>query len=520
MAQTRLRRLLDSHERFLIILLEEMVQTSVEILPTTSEAVITLTWPWDALQKASDKTFRNLVQKIDVPGFRRGKAPRAVLERRLGGTYIYEEAFKQLFPDAYRDVVKEHNLSVISEPKLDMPTITLGEPCEVSFTIPIIVSPKLPDYRSMHFEREDVFITSEEIDQELEKLRQSQATWQTVSRPVQYGDRVRADLKLEADGRTISDLKENLFEVVQDRVGLFSGMDEHLVGMTAGEQKTFTTTIPADYTNQKLAGQEAHYDVLVHAIEEKTVPELDDAFALKVSEEQNATIEEFSKVLSDALLEKKKKRIHEELQDKILDAVVEQSEIVVHPSLVDSELESMLAELETVLKPEHITVNQYLRASGKSREEALQNMRISAEARVKRNLVIDEIVGQEKLSFEPEEIPAFLEKYAPGSDFSSIQTREQAELIALACLRDKAVQHLVALTTDPDLDEEGEAQAREEVNALTAALAAEQAATESELLETSTEESPAEATNGATAEEVPAEATQDDSTAVTANTLE
>src|SRR5579859_4859295 len=188
------------------------VKVSVEKLPT-SEAVLDVEISWDEMEKASDKAYRKLVQKVDIQGFRRGKAPRSLLERKIGKEYIYQEGLDELISETYRNTLKEHELTPISQPQLDAPTFEIGQPYHFSLTVPIITPVVLGDYRSLHFEREEVGVTSEEVDKELEGLRSQQAEWTVVERPADYGDRVTVDLKLTSGDQSISDLKDNPFEL-------------------------------------------------------------------------------------------------------------------------------------------------------------------------------------------------------------------------------------------------------------------------------------------------------------------
>src|SRR5437879_4803102 len=251
------------------------VKVSVEKLPS-SEAVLEIDLTWDELEKASDKAYHKLVQKVDVQGFRRGKAPRSLLERKLGKEYIYQEGLDELISESYRSALKEYELTPITQPELDAPVFEMGQPYHFSLKVPILTPVVLGDYSSLHFEREDASVTSEEVEQELEALRNRQATWHVVERPAEYNDRVTTDLKLTVEDKSISDLKDHVFELTQERHGLFTGLDEHIIGMQAGESKEFTATLPADYSNEQLAGKEAAYAVTVHKIEAKEVPELDD----------------------------------------------------------------------------------------------------------------------------------------------------------------------------------------------------------------------------------------------------
>ena len=152
---------------------------------------------------------------------------------------------------------------------------------------------------------------------------------------------------MTSDDQRISDLKDNPFELTNERVGLFTGMDEHLVGMQAGETKSFSTTLPADYSNEKLAGKQADYEVTVHEVEAKEVPVLDDAFAAKVSDDQFETLEDLSKYFSDNILETKKRKISDDLREKAMDAVIEQSTFTIHPLLIEEEAEEMAHQMVT-----------------------------------------------------------------------------------------------------------------------------------------------------------------------------
>ncbi len=446
------------------------MKVSVEKLPS-SEAVLNVDVTWDEMEKASEKAYRKLVQKVDIQGFRRGKAPRAILERRLGKEYIYQEGLDELISDTYRDALREHDLTPISQPKLEAPVFEMGQPYHFSLTVPIITPVELPDYHSLHFEREEATVTSEEVDKELESLRNRSITWETVERPVQYDDRIKADLKLTSGEQQISDLKDNTFEITHERHGLFTGMDEHLVGMNTGETKTFSTTIPTDYSNEKLAGQQADYVVTVHSIEEKKVPELDDAFAAKVSDSQVETVEDLSKVLSDNLLENKKRKITEELREKALDTLIEQSTFVLHPLLVEEEAEEMAHQFGHMLEQQHLNMDQYLKMVNKTREQYLEEVRPDAEKRIKRQLLLEEVATRENITVQPEEIEALYNAYAQmGQQLP--RTQEQIRSLMISYRREKALSHLIELTTDPDPDAESETEAEQEASIANAEAAA------------------------------------------------
>ncbi len=447
------------------------------------------------MQKASDKAYRKLVQKIDVQGFRRGKAPRSLLERKLGGKEsIYQEGLDDLISETYSATLKEHDLTPIAQPKLDAPEFEMGQPYHFSLTVPILSPAELGDYRSLHFEREEASVTSEEVDKELEALRDRLSEWKIVERPAQYGDRVTVDLKLSAEDKTISDLKDNPFELTEERTGLFTGMDEQVVGMSAGDSKSFSTTIPADYTNEKLAGEQADYEITVHKVEEKERPELDDAFAEKASDGQFANLEDLSKALSDNILEGKKRRNREELRDKIVDALIEQSTFKIHPLLIQEQAHDMVHQFEHMLEAQHISLDQYLTMMRKSHDEYVEELKPDAEKSIKRQLVLDEIARKENITVTPEEIEGLFALYSQAGQ-QIPRTEDQIRSLASSYRREKTLQKLTEIIAGPDPDSEEDVehvseQAEEEAT-LNNAEAAARVAEQSEAAAVEAQEEPA-----------------------------
>ena len=452
------------------------MKVSVEKLPG-SEARVEVDFSWEELEKASDKAFRKLVQKIDIRGFRRGKAPRSLVERQLGKDYIYQEGLDELMNETYRSAIKENDITPLAQPEIDAPVLEIGQPYHFSLTVPVLTPVELGDYRSLHFEREEATITSEEVEQQIELIRDRKAHWDEAERPVEMADRVTVDLKLTSEDQSISDLKDNPFELTNERVGLFSGMDEHLLGMKAGESKSFTTTIPADYANEKLAGKEAHYDITLHKVETKHVPEVDDALAMEVSEGDITSVEDLRKAISDELLANKKRRNTEALRDKVVDAVIEQSTFSVHPVLIKDEAEEMMHQLSHVLEDQRMSMDQYLMIMRKSRDEYLKEIEPEAEKRVKRQLVLDAIAKQDEVTVSPEDLEKLARAYAQAGQ-PIPRSEEQIRALATSLLREKTITHLVDLTAGPDPDEENEEEEVAVENAEAAALAGEEDATE------------------------------------------
>lgn len=454
------------------------MKVSVEKKPN-SEAVLNVDVTWDEMEKASDKAYRKLVKQVDIQGFRKGKAPRSILERRVGKEYIYQEGLDDLVSEAYRNALKEHDLNPIAQPHLDAPVFEMGQDYHFSLTIPVITPVKLPDYKSFHFDHEEATVSSEEVDQELASYQDRLSEWKSVERPVEYGDRIKADLTLTSGEQQISNLKDNTFEIANERHGLFSGMDEHIIGMKAGESKTFSTTIPADYSNEKYAGKEANYELTLHSVEAKEIPEINDEFAKKISDDQFDNLEDLRRYIGDNILERKKRANVEELREKALNAVIEQSEFVIHPLLIDEEIHNIEHQFGHMLEQQHLSMDQYLSMTKKTHEEYHEELRPDAEKRVKRELILEQLAVEEGITVDANEIEALFNAYEQiGQPLPRTEDRIRSLMISFR--REKALSRLIELTTDADeeadenaaIEAEAVTEAAEETGAIAHAVAA------------------------------------------------
>jgi len=447
------------------------VKVTVEKL-SGSEARFDVDYSWEELEKASDKAYRKIVQKVDIRGFRRGKAPRSLVERQVGKEYIYQEGLDELMNETYRNALKENDITPLDKPEVEAPELEIGQPYHFSITVPVLTPVELGDYRSLHFEREEAAVTSEEVEEQIEEMRNRKAHWDEVEQPAEMGNRVTVNLKLTIGDETISDLKDNPFELTTERHGLFTGMDEQVVGMKAGESKTFTTTIPADYTNEKIAGKEANYNIDLLKVEVKVVPELDDALALEVSNGNAASVEDLRKMVSDELLDNKKRRNTEALRDKVINAVIEQSTVTLHPVLVKEEAEEMMHQMSHMLEDQRMSMDQYLMLMRKTREEYLKDIEPDAEQRVKRQLVLDAVAKQEGITVEPEELESLVRAYQQLGQ--TLNSEGQLRALASSLMREKTISRLVELTTDPEPGDEAEEEEISIENASVSAAAGEE----------------------------------------------
>jgi trigger factor len=385
--------------------MEAALKVTIE-RPTESEAVLQVELEWDELEKASDRAYHKLVQKYKVPGFRPGHAPRSMIERMVGKETLYQEGLEDLVDSAYRDAVREHHLTPLAQPEVEAPEFTMGQPYTFTARVPVLAPVVLGDYHALNVPYPSTEVSDEDVERMVERAREQQAAWLPVERPAQYGDQLTMDLKLTVEDREISDLHDTQFQLVENRPGIYGGMDEQLVGLREGETKQFTTTISADYANAELAGKEAHYDVTLKAVKERELPELDDELAKTAGDFE--TLEGMRASYREQLERQRETEARREFREAVLKAVADQAQAEVHPIVVQEEIERMLDELRGMLQQNRIDLETFLQMSGKTEEQYREELRPEAEGRAKREMVLDAVAEAEQIPVGDGEIEQWL----------------------------------------------------------------------------------------------------------------
>lgn len=481
------------------------MKVTVERTPE-SEAKLHVELDWPEIESASDKAYKRLAQRYNVPGFRRGHAPRTMLERMLGREAIYQEGLDELIDNAYRNAIVENNLTPLTQPHVDTEqSFEIGQPFAATVHVPVLTPATLGDYTTIRVPLPSMETTEEQVEETVERLRQQQAAWIPADRPAKVGDQVTVDLKLTSGDRDISNLHDNEFVLSDERAGIFSGMDEHIVGMKEGESKTFTTTIPEDYGNPDLAGKEASYDVTMKAVKEHELPELNDEFAMSVGE--YTTMDEVRNAIREQLRTQRERDANRELSDAVTKALTESTTYNIHHLLVEDEVETMVRETRRMLEDSRLTLEQFLEATNKSEEEYRQEMEPEATERVKRDLGLAALADAENIAVADDEAGQWYEMMTAITtgrrERWNALTASQKRAIIARLRRDKALDRLVEIATEGkwppapteapngEAGEVDQAEAEEaaqaaaaEANATAAARAASQAAEEADASET------------------------------------
>jgi trigger factor len=375
----------------------------------------------ERLDRAVDEAFRRLAGRVDVPGFRRGKAPRSMIERMIGRDRIVEEALDHLVPEVVSEAMEQEKVEPYTRPRVESIEF---DPLRLKAVVGLSPKVELGDYKdTLRVAAEEPSVGDEQVDAVIQRLRDSHAQWVPVERPVQIGDRVGFDLKATIEGRDEPILDSKEAEYVVDPAGAepAPGFAEQLVGLKAGETKTFELTMPEDYRDADVAGKPAQFSVTLHWVKERELPSLDDDFAQQVGDYSDLLA--LRAAIENQVREREAERVRQQLEEDAMSKLVEISSIEFPPQLVDHQAQHMIDTLTRNVERQGLQLAQYLRLIGKEREAFDDEMRSEAESRIRRSLALDAFADAEAI--EPEQQDA-------DSEARTREIRALARLVELA----------------------------------------------------------------------------------------
>lgn len=377
-----------------------------------NEGVLTIEVPAEDFDKALDKAFKKVVKTIQIPGFRKGKVPRKIFEKRFGIESLYQDAVDIVLPDAYMKAVEETGIQPVEQPEVDIDEIEQGK--NLTFTAKVTVKPevKLGDYKGLEFEEQSVEVTDEDVNDDIESTRQQHAELVVKEEgKVEQGDTVVMDFEGFMDGEAFDGGKGENHSLEIGSGQFIPGFEEQLVGKESGEDTEVNLTFPEDYHAEELAGKEATFKVKIHEIKMKELPELDDEFAKDVDEEVN-TLDELKKKRKEQLEEQKKQDADNQKRETLIEKASDNAEVNIPEAMVNTELDQMLKEFEQRLQMQGMTMEMYFQFSGQDENALKEQMKDDAEKRVKTNLTLEAIVNNENLEVSEEDVDAEMEKMA------------------------------------------------------------------------------------------------------------
>jgi trigger factor len=377
-----------------------------------SQVGLTIEIPQAAVDAAYDRVLNRLAQRARIEGFRPGKAPRALVEARLGAAAVREEVIEALVPQVVSRAIEERSLDTLDTPQVDVIEFERGRPARLSARVSVYPEVKLPDLDSIEVAMPPAEITDELVERRIDELRDRLAQIEPVEREVRVGDVVVADLDAFVDGQAVPSEARRAMEVEVKEGVLIPELLAVVPGKRAGEVAEATTRLSDDHQDPALAGKEATVRMTVQGVKEKRVPELSDAVAEQLSGGEHKAVSEFRQAVREDL-EKNAQRVAElAFEQAVLKAVVERSEVEVPTSLVEKEAQHQLEHLEERVTRQGLRLDQYLAYLGASREQWLERARPEASDRLKVDLVLEEIVRREKIEPSDEEVLEYIKQEA------------------------------------------------------------------------------------------------------------
>ena len=395
-----------------------------------------------------DRSYRRTVSRLNIPGFRKGKAPRSIVESYVGRIALIQEALDFMIPETLDKALQSEELQAFVEPRVE---ITELEPVSFTATVPLEPNVDLGDFYSTRLEKELVEVTDQDVDDALERLRGNLGAWEPVERPAEYGDLLNLMVKGSMDDEEVINDEGVDYILREENVLPFPGFAPYLEGMAEGEDKDFTMTVPEDYPRAEYAGREVDFQVTVGSIKEKILPELDDEFAQGVGEGYE-TLEALREYLVDNLTAEAQSRADYDLQERGITSLMESVTVQVSDLLLEREVEGMQRERERMLNNQRLDMDSYLAYLGQTEEEFVEELRPQAEERVNRMLALRKLAQEEEIAVTAEEVRERVEVIVSSyPDESAAQMRrfynsaDRLEAVHSTMFNDKVMQRLMEI---------------------------------------------------------------------------
>ncbi len=421
-------------------------------------AKLTITVSADKFEKAMQEAYKKQKSRINIPGFRKGKVPRAMIEKVYGPEVFYDDAANIVINEEYPQAMDESGLEIVSRPDIEVTQIEKGS--EFIFTAEIAVRPDviLGEYKGVTVTKKEVSVTDEEVDAELEKTRNMHArTVDVTDRPVQDKDTVIIDFEGFVDGKPFEGGKGENHSLEIGSHSFIDNFEEQLIGKNAGDETEVNVTFPEEYHAKELAGKPALFKVTIHSIKAKEVPELNDEFISDISEFE--TLDEYREDAKQKLLKHKEDAAKGAKEDEAIQKIIDASQMDIPEPMIDMQCENMIQEFEGRISQQGLTLEQYMKFSGATVERMKEQMRPEAVQRIQSSLVLEKIAKTENIVVSEEEINEQIEKMASmygmtGEKMKEFLSEEDQEGIERNLSVEKAVEIIMEHTVEQEPQEE------------------------------------------------------------------
>ena len=390
------------------------------------QVALTIEVETDTVVQAVDKAYREYAKYVSVPGFRKGKAPLSFVKQRVPETDVRQRAAELLVEPAYAAAIKQEEIEPFAQPKLELMQLEFKEkPFIFKAIVPLRPEVELGPYTGLTVEKNKYELSDDNVETQMQRMRERAAEYPVVERPVQMGDLVVAELSALVDSRPeAADMRPTMIEVGADNI---PGFDDQLLGMEKEEEKTFTLTYPETYPDTELANEEAEFTVKINEIHEKKIPELDDELAQKLSSGRYQTVGEFRTELKADMEKSLVANAESEADSKLIDQIIAGSTIKYPPVLVEAEVDDEVKALLARLQQQHVEIDDYLQQLGKTREQLVSEFTEGAKKRIEIGLLLGKVADTEKLLLTDSDVEAALSERATEERTSPAAVRAMLE---------------------------------------------------------------------------------------------
>ncbi len=375
-------------------------------------AKLTITVTADVVAAAEDKVYKRQKSQISIPGFRKGKAPKKIIEKMYGEGVFLSDAINDVINETYPDAVKECGEEIVSNPKIDLSQAEPGK--DLIYTAEVALKPevKLGKYKGVEIEKlEAPKVSEEDIEKELKRQQDANAKIVDVTdRPVQNGDMIKLDFAGTVDGEAFEGGKAENYDLTIGSGSFIPGFEDQLVGMNIGEEKDVNVTFPEDYGQKDLAGKAAVFACKVNAIKEKKLPELNDEFADEVSE--FSTLDEYKKDIEKNLLVRAEEQYKQTKENAAVAAAVADADIEIPDAMLETQAESLVNEFAQNLQMQGMNIDMYLQYTGLQKDQLVEQFKPQAKTRIQNSLVLEAVAKAENIEASDEDLEAEYGKMA------------------------------------------------------------------------------------------------------------